>query len=136
MCDGPDQDETIAFLGALLGAPEIVTTHISTVLLGRDRVFKLKRPVQLPYLDFSTPALRLDMCAREAARNRRFAPGLYLGARRITREADGALALDGAGALVDAVVEMRRFPDDALFDHLAREGRLTREMIEIGRAHV
>jgi uncharacterized protein len=39
----------------------------------------------------------------------RTAPNLYLGVRRITRETDGRLALDGAGCLVDAVVEMRRF---------------------------
>ncbi|MBL1255836.1 bifunctional aminoglycoside phosphotransferase/ATP-binding protein [Methylocystis sp. Sn-Cys] len=135
-----EQAEIIAYLSGLLGAPKIVTTHISTVLLGRDRVFKLKRPVRLPYLDFSTPALRLDMCAREVALNRAFSPALYLGMRRITRESDGKLALDGEGASLDAVVEMRRFPDDALFDCMAREGRLTKEMIEtlarrIAKAH-
>ncbi|WP_442754871.1 AAA family ATPase [Methylocystis sp. JAN1] len=124
------QAEIVAFLTGLLGAAERVDTHISTVLLGRDRVFKIKRPVRLPYLDFSTPDLRLHFCAREVALNRRFAPALYLGARRITREADGRLSLDGAGAVVDAVVEMRRFPDDMLFDRMAREGRLTRDMIE------
>ncbi|MDJ0450125.1 AAA family ATPase [Methylocystis sp. JR02] len=135
-----EQAEIIAFLSSLLGAPKIVTTHISTVLLGRDRVYKLKRPVRLPYLDFSTPALRREMCAREVALNRAFSPALYLGMRRITRESDGKLTLDGEGAFLDAIVEMRRFPDDALFDCMAREGRLTKEMIEtlarrIAKAH-
>jgi hypothetical protein len=134
------QEEIIAFLSGLLGAPQVITTHISTVLLGRDRVYKLKRPVRLPYLDFSTPELRLKMCEREAALNRAFSPALYLGVRRITRESDGSLALDGAGVFLDAAVEMRRFPDDALFDCMAREGRLTKEIIEtlarrIAKAH-
>lgn len=124
------QAETVAFLASLLGAPERVDTHISTVLLGIDRVFKIKRAVRLPYLDFSTPDLRLQMCQREVSRNRGFAPALYLGARRVTREADGRLALEGAGAFVEAVVEMRRFPDDALFERMAQDGRLTRDMIE------
>lgn len=124
------QAEVVAFLVQHLGATKTVTTHISTVLLGSERVYKVKRAVRLPYLDFSTPQLRLAMCQREVALNRRFAPSLYLGLRRVTREADGSLALDGAGAFVEALVEMRRFPDDALFDHMAREGRLTKEMIE------
>lgn len=124
------QDETVAFLAARLRATETVATHISVVILGRDRVYKLKRAVRLPYLDFSTPALRLDMCEREVTLNRRFSPQLYLGVRRVTRETDGRLALDGAGAVVDAVVEMRRFPDDALLARMAGDGRLTRDMIE------
>lgn len=125
-----DPQEVVAFLAARLGAPEIVRTHISVVLLGRERAYKLKRAVRLPYLDFSTRALRLEMCEREVALNRRFAPTLYLGVRRVTREKDGSLAFDGDGDFLDAVVEMRRFPNDALFDRMAREGRLTREMVE------
>jgi aminoglycoside phosphotransferase family enzyme/predicted kinase len=124
------QEQAIAFLADALGAPERVTTHISVVLLGRERVYKMKRAVRLPYLDFSTPTLRLGMCEREFAFNRRFAPELYLGVRRVTREADGRLALDGAGEFVEAVVEMRRFADDALFNAMAQDGRLTKDMIE------
>ncbi len=128
--DAALQAEIVEFLTARLGVTKRITTHISVVMLGPAHVYKLKRAVRLPYLDFSTPALRLEMCEREIALNRRFAPALYLGVRRITRESDGSLALDGAGAFVDALVEMRRFPDDALFDDMAREGRLTKEMID------
>ncbi|QGM96486.1 AAA family ATPase [Methylocystis parvus] len=127
----PDpQKDVIAFLATRLRATQTIVTHISTVLLSQDRVYKLKRSVHLPYLDFSTPELRAAMCAREVALNRRFAPALYLGLRCVTREADGNLTLDGSGAFVESVVEMRRFPDDALFDDMARERRLTKEMIE------
>ena len=108
--DHEDQKEILDFLSRRLGAPEIVQTHISTVLLGEDRVFKVKRPVRLPYLDFSTRDRRLAMCEREIALNRRFSPGLYLGLRRVTREPDGGLALDGAGDALDhrtRVIDLR-----------------------------
>lgn len=127
---GDAQEETLSFLGSLDGEATIASTHISRVVLGKTRAFKLKRPVSFPYLDFSTPQRRLAMCAREVALNRRTAPKLYLGARRVTRERNGALALDGEGALVDAVVEMRRFADDALLDRMAEQGRLEPQIIE------
>ncbi|CAJ0850628.1 hypothetical protein AMST5_00298 [freshwater sediment metagenome] len=134
------QAQVIAYLTKRLGATKLVKTHISIVLLGASHVYKLKRAVRLPYLDFSTPALRLAMCERELALNSRFAPALYLGVRHVTRESDGSLALDGAGSFVDAVVEMRRFPYGALFDEMARDGRLTKDMIDrlarrVAKAH-
>ena len=84
----------------------IVTTHISVILLAGKTAFKLKRPVRLPYLDFSTSEKRLAACERELWLNRRTAPALYRRVRRVTREADGELALDGAGVLVEAVGQL------------------------------
>ncbi|MGD9543201.1 MAG: AAA family ATPase [Methylocystis sp.] len=125
------QDEIVRFLATLDGgAARIVTTHISVVALCQTRAYKLKKAVRFPYLDFSTPGRRMEMCAREAALNERFAPELYLGAHRVTREADGRLALDGAGETVDAVVVMRRFADDDLFERMAKVGRLTPALVE------
>jgi len=102
-----------------------ITTHLSTVVLIGQRAFKLKRPVHLPYADFSTPEKRLAACKRELLLNRRTAPGLYRGLRRVTREPDGHLALDGTGALVEPVVEMARFDESGLFDRMASGGGLT-----------
>jgi aminoglycoside phosphotransferase family enzyme/predicted kinase len=124
-----DQGAVRAFLEVLLAArhgtqPVIRETHISTILLAGDEAFKLKRPIRTPYLDFSTPQLRLEACEAEIALNRRTAPGIYREARRITRESDGKLTLDGTGELVDAVVTMARFDEDTLFDRLAETGRL------------
>ena len=125
------QSEVIAFLtdplthGAGADAVEVIETHISLVVLAGSRAYKLKRAVKLGYVDFSSAALRLAMCEREVELNRRAAPGLYLGVRRITREADGRLSFDGDGALVDAVVEMVRFDQDGLFDRMAVRGALT-----------
>lgn len=124
-----DQNDTIEFLKASIGAAEqggaeIIETHISVVVLGRDTVWKLKRALHLPYADFSTPALRAAACEHEVQLNRRTAPTLYRSVRRITREPDGRLTLDGQGELVDAVVEMQRFDQDTLFSRLAASGRL------------
>lgn len=109
---------------------EEVTTHISHLLLGRETAVKLKRALKLPYVDFSTPALRLAAAEREVELNRRTAPQLYRGVRRITREPSGNLALDGKGDLVDVVVEMARFDEDTLFDRMAVAGKLTDELLE------
>jgi len=104
---------------------DVMETHISLVFLAGDRAMKLKRAVHLPYTDASTPEKRLVNCRKEYDLNRVTAPDLYLGVRRITRDAAGRLAFDGAGALVDAVVEMRRFEQGALFDRMAGQGALT-----------
>lgn len=109
---------------------EVIQTHISLVFLAGDRAFKLKRAVRLPYVDFSTPALRIAACRRELELNRKTAPHLYRKVRRITRQRDGSLALDGAGEVVDAVVEMQRFDQSCLFDRIAERGELTVSLME------
>ena len=110
--------------------PEKRETHISIILLSGERAFKLKRALHLPYADFSTPQLRLAACEAELRLNRRTAPQLYRAVRRITREDDGGFAIDGAGALVDAMVEMTRFDEDGLFDRLAARGALTPPLLD------
>jgi aminoglycoside phosphotransferase family enzyme/predicted kinase len=129
MADAEDrQGETIHFLKSRLGGDvEEMRTHISVVLLGRDRVWKLKRAIALPYVDFLDPRVRLEDCERELALNRRTAPSLYRRVLRVTRR-DGELDLDGDGELVDAVVEMARFASDDLLDRVAAEGRLTDDL--------
>lgn len=98
---------------------ERIDTHASIVFLAGDRVYKLKRAVRFDYLDFSTAERRHALCEAEVQLNRRTAPALYRGVVAVTREADGSYALAGQGTPVDWVVEMNRFPEDALFDRLA-----------------
>jgi len=107
------------------GPVEMLETHISRIFLAGDRAYKMKRAVRLPYVDFSTSGMRLSACEKEVELNSRTAPGLYLGTRRITRQADGRLALDGSGVLTDAIVEMKRFDQSALLDQMALAGTLT-----------
>lgn len=110
--------------GAGASACRRIDTHAAHLFLRGDRVWKLKRAVRFPYLDFSTPELRREALEREDRLNRRTAPALYRGVHAITREADGRLAIDGAGPPVDWVLEMRRFPDDALLATRAAAGPL------------
>jgi uncharacterized protein len=126
-----DQSEAIAFLEELRGANAVerIETHISYIFLIGDRAYKMKRAVKLPYVDFSTPQLRLEACEKEVALNAVTAPGLYVGFRRIMRGKDGRLGFDDGVELVDAAVEMVRFDQDALLDRMAVDGRLTDELM-------
>lgn len=130
-----DQEDALAFLSQPAafgrdGAVERMETHISRIFLVAGRAYKMKRAVHLPYLDFSTPAIRLAACEKEVALNSPTAPGLYLGVRRIVRRPDGVLALDGDGDLVEPLIEMRRFPQDQLLDAIATAGGLTPRLME------
>jgi aminoglycoside phosphotransferase family enzyme/predicted kinase len=139
-----DQSEVIAFLSRpeTYGAEDVrrIDTHISAVFLAGPKAYKLKRAVVFPYLDFGTLERRRNFCEAEVAINRRTAPQIYERVAAVTREAGGALALDGAGAPVDFVVVMRRFDDSGLFDRLAEKGALSDELMrqlgdEIARFH-
>ncbi len=123
-----DQQEILAFLRGLEPCTQ-VTTHASHLFLYGERVLKLKRALRYAYLDFSTPEKRIADCERELAINRRFTPRLYLGLRRITRNADGVLQFDGAGEALDGVVEMRRFRDEDLFSRMVEGGRATPALV-------
>src|SRR5512133_1654542 len=93
---------------------QVVETHISWVLLTPDHAYKIKKPVHLPFVDYSTLEARRHFCEEEVRLNRRRAPTLYLGVTRVTGSPD-APELDGPGPLLEYAVRMRRFPAGALF---------------------
>jgi aminoglycoside phosphotransferase family enzyme/predicted kinase len=101
-----------------------IDTHAASVFLVGSRAWKLKRPVRYNYLDFSTAGCRRDVLEAELRLNRRTAPNLYLAVHSVTRNARDQLAIDGYGEVIDWLLEMRRFPDDALWDDIARHGKL------------
>jgi len=102
-----DQGDVVAFLAAQ--TTERVETHISHIFLGDGVVYKLKRAVTLPYVDFSTLDARRRACEAELALNRRTAPMLYRRVAAITRAEAGGLEWNGPGTVQDWVVEMNRF---------------------------
>ncbi|MGE4219364.1 MAG: AAA family ATPase [Alphaproteobacteria bacterium] len=111
------------------GSPvERIDTHSAAVFLAGDRAYKLKRAVWFPFLDFSTLERRHAAAEAELRLNRRTAPEIYQAVLPVTREADGRLALAGAGEPLDWVVAMRRFDQAGLFDRMAVEGRLDRDL--------
>ena len=103
---------------------DLIETHISWVVLAGDFAYKIKKPVELEFLDFSTLALRRDCCEEELRLNRRIAPALYLGVTAITSSADGPV-IGGDGDVIDYAVCMRRFSQRKLASVAAAEGRLT-----------
>lgn len=116
-----DELESLRRCGVLAAdqPTERIDTHAATILLNGTRAWKMKKPVRFRYLDFSTVEQRHHALAAELRLNRRIAPDLYLGLHAIRRSDDGTLSLDGAGEIVDWVLEMQRFADDALLTEVA-----------------
>ncbi len=108
---------------------EVLETHISYVLLAGEYAYKIKKPVNLGFLDFSTLEARRRCCAEELRLNRRTAPDLYLASVRITGSAT-APVLDGEGPAIEHAVKMRRFAQDALLDRMAKRGDLSPPLVE------
>ena len=102
---------------------EVRETHMSWVFLAGPHVYKLKKPVRFPYLDFSTIERREAACRAELRLNRRLAPDIYLGVVPLT-QSDGRLALGGEGAPVDWLVKMKRLDERNMLDHRIADGRL------------
>jgi hypothetical protein len=106
-------------------AVQVVETHISWVLLAGDFAYKIKKPVRLGFLDFSSLDARRHCCEEELRLNRRLAAFLYLGLRPVLATADGP-ALQGEGGdevkgpVIDYAIQMRRLPPGSLAsEHLA-----------------
>jgi len=88
---------------------ELHQTHISAVFLAGPYAYKVKKPLNLGFLDFTTLARRRHFCEEEVRLNRRLAPEVYLGVVPITRQA-GELRVGGPGEPVEWAVQMRRLP--------------------------
>ncbi|CAN5116212.1 hypothetical protein BH10PSE4_BH10PSE4_35290 [soil metagenome] len=130
----PDQAELVRALASGAASGEAgplrrLDTHMSHVFLGAEHVYKLKRAVRHPFADFSTLAQRHAACLAELRLNRRLASTLYEAVATVRRGADGQIRLGGPGEALDYVVVMRRFPDGALLDEIARTGALTEDQI-------
>lgn len=107
----------------------LIETHISWVLLGPD-VYKIKKPVRLPFLDFSYFEAREQACRTEVRINRRLAPRTYHGVVPVRRRADGRYTFGAGGAVVDWAVRMRRLDDGGRADILLENGALRREHLD------
>ena len=123
------------------GDVEVIHTHASVVFLAGDFAYKVKKPVDLGFLDFTTLERRRHFCHEEVRLNRRLARDVYLGvvpitAREERHPSEGAggspraLRVGGEGAVVEYAVKMRRLPAHATMLELVRRGRLTHRMTE------
>lgn len=99
-------------------------THISWLLFTETFVFKIKKPVDFGFLDFSTLEKRRFYCQEELRLNTRLSPGVYLGVIEIKKR-NGEFFLDGEGELIDFAVQMRRLPEERWLSHMLAKGEVT-----------
>ena len=104
-------------------------THMSWVFLVGDRVYKLKKPVRFPYLDFSTLARREAACRAEFSLNRRLAPNVYIAVIPLIASPQG-LSLGGEGHVIDWLVLMRRLDDRWALKQVVRDRRLEASQLD------
>lgn len=111
------------------GAVELIETHISWVLLAGPYAYKIKKPVRLSFLDFSTLQLRHHFCDEELRLNRRFAPQLYLSVVPITGDAH-APRLGGSGEPIEFALQMQRMRHEDLAGARLARGALSADELE------
>ncbi|MBW4519166.1 MAG: AAA family ATPase [Scytolyngbya sp. HA4215-MV1] len=107
---------------------QLIQTHVSYVLLTGDFVYKVKKPVNFGFLDFSTLEKRHHFCQEELRLNQRGAGDLYLEVLPITQSGE-QFQLGGDGQTVEYAVKMRQFPQDTLLSHLFEQGNLTEAIL-------
>ncbi len=110
---------------------QFLQTHISYVYLAGEYVYKVKKALNLGFLDYSTLDKRKFYCEQELQLNRRLAPQLYLDVKAITQTAQGfQFAESEVEGAVEYCVQMHRFDQDQLFSHLLERGELTLAHVE------
>ena len=107
---------------------ELVQTQMSFVFLTGDYVYKVKKPVDLGYLDYTTLEQRHFFCNQELELNRRLCPDAYLAVVPIVEEKD-ELRIEGQGKAIEYAVKMEQLPHNRMMDVLLPQGQVTREMI-------
>jgi aminoglycoside phosphotransferase family enzyme len=110
-------------------AIKFMETHISLLFLTGNHVYKIKKPVNFGFLDFTSLGKRKLFCEEEVRLNRRLSPGIYLGVVRITKEGD-QIHLEGKGEPVEYAVKMKQIPEEKLMHQLLERRRVTPKMIE------
>lgn len=108
---------------------ELVETHISWVLLTGKYAYKIKKPVDLGFLDFSSIDKRKFYCEEELRLNRRLAPDMYLAVIPVTGTSSEP-QINGTGAAIEYAVKMLQFPQEAQLDRVLAKGALTQKNID------
>ena len=108
---------------------QVIQTHISVVFVAGDLVYKVKKPVNFGFLDFSTLEKRKYFCHREVLLNSRFSEGLYLGVVPI-HESSSGINLQGRGTEIESAVLMRRVPEEALLKTMLAHDRVSPDLLD------
>jgi len=107
---------------------ELIQTQMSFVFLTVNFVYKVKKPVNLGYLDYTTLDKRQLYCQREVELNRRLCPEVYMGVVPVTQD-KGDISIEGQGEVIEYAVKMRRLPQKAMMNVLLTNNQLTPEMV-------
>jgi aminoglycoside phosphotransferase family enzyme len=114
---------------------ELVQTQMSFIFLADEYVYKIKKPVNLGYLDYTTLEKRHFFCQQELELNRRLCPDAYLAVVPITMSLRGAkrgsnlVEVEGQGKAIEYAVKMKKLPQDRMMDVLLPRGQVTPEMV-------
>jgi hypothetical protein len=121
-------DNPLAF-GHPIKYLRLIETHISWIILTGDYAYKIKKPVNFGFLDFSTLEKRRFYCTEELRLNRRFAPEIYLEMVEI-RGSQSAPRLHGSGEVIEYAIKMLEFPQQCLLSAHAASHDLTTDLID------
>jgi aminoglycoside phosphotransferase family enzyme len=109
----------------------VVQTHISIVFVGDEFVYKVKKPVNFGFLDFTTLEKRKYYCNQEVRLNRRLSEGIYLDVLPVRSEGDKHILGGGSGEVVEYAVKMKRIPDEKLMKSIFDNGDLTKDHLKM-----
>jgi uncharacterized protein len=122
LCDGAAYPHPVQHV-------QVCHTHISVVFLAGSYAYKIKKPVNLGFLDFTTQAKRRHFCEEEVRLNRRLAADVYQGVVPVTRAGD-RISMDGAGEVVEWAVKMQRLPGETTLVHRLKRGEIDPDIVE------
>jgi len=114
-----------------IGKVKVITTAVSIVFLTGNIVYKINKPMNLGFLDFSTLEKRKDQCEKEFKQNKLISPNIYVGVSKITKEPDGSLKVDGEGEVVEYAVKMNQVDPESTMDKRLAAGKVTEENIKV-----
>ena len=117
------------FYGSNVESVNVLQTHISFVALTGNYAYKVKKPVNFGFLDFSTLEKRKYFCEEEIRLNRRLCPDIYLDVLPITKK-NSDIELNGNGEIVDYALKMKEFPQENIMTNLLQQEKINEEAID------
>jgi len=102
-------------------AVELIQTHISYIFIAGEYVYKIKKPVDFGFLDFTTLDKRYYYCRKELELNRRLASNVYLEIIPISLNDSGNFVAGAGGKIVEYAIKMRRLPEGGMLKKLFAE---------------
>ncbi len=112
------------------GETELVSTHISWVILTKTHAYKIKKPVHFSFLDFSTLRARKYYCEQELSLNRRLAHDMYLDILPVRAGEQGPVLAKAGGRVIDYALRMRRLDSSRQMHHMLERGAVTAGQVD------